>query len=246
MLESFVYPKVVFGSPATGAGADSLRKAFGKYNSHDHGVTYSNSFFSLPLVLGSRIEIEPSANNDFVTSRVFPLNTTLKSYTDNELVLSNPAIRTTVISSLKVGITVVSDLVVEKGSSVLKKLNRPGFVHPDTATSASTRVITNTFKIGDISKTPIIVGSLFNCRLSRLAFSVESGGASGKLIITGDYPYEFPLANSIESPTQLVDLEVNSFTNIHIKKDHSLLIEFTNVQSNTRIYYSVYLTDVIS
>ena len=239
MLEPVVFPAVIFGSPATGAGSDNLRKALGKYNVHTHGIAQSPSFFTYPLIRGSEIK-----ELGDITTRLFNKGTTLLSFTDNELIFSSAALRSTNDGKFTLSGVELTELVTTVGSTVVYKSKRPGLVSPFTAKSAATRIFTNSFRTGFPTRNPVLIGSLFNYRISRISFVVKTGKASASLVVEGESPYTFPLEDSTEDPTRIVDFEVNENSNLLVTKNHSLFINFTNIQENTELYYSVFTTDI--
>ena len=118
------YPKVLLGDPVTGAGGDSTRTGFAKYNVHDHFRASGRRFDTTGIQVGDTFEMALQG------VRVFPPGTQVVEVRSEELVLSNPALCSGDAPALVYGdVTIrVPNVRARKDSPVVVRVETAGMV----------------------------------------------------------------------------------------------------------------------
>lgn len=233
MLIPQVTPQVIFGSPSTGAGSDSFRRALGKFNSHTHSESSYSSFFSHPLVLGSSVSTVTDEDQ-----YLFLPGAMLVSYTGSELTLSSPAIRSSESGTLTIGSVQLTGLICTVGSAVVKKVSRAGFVHPSTVEAASTKIITGRAYSSVPFIYPILLSPTTDLVISRFCYQLITGNAFLTLETDSRVIHTLDTSTTFE---KTVDFSVSSTSNPRVNKDSSFGIKFSSISGLTEVFYTAYL-----
>ena len=236
MLNPEVNPQVIFGSPSTGAGSDSFRRALGKFNVHTHSQVQHKSFFIYDLKTNDLLERSPVQEENY-----FAQDTTVVSHTIDQLVLSAPAIRSTSNGTLVIAGKTISGVVTVVGSPVVTKAEIIGLAHPAQTHSASVRVFTGTVTASLPSTQFLLLDSLFDYKILRFSYQLKQGSAQIRLI------RDTQIIKILPQPTtspQTVTFDISQTSNPKVFKGESLGVSFTSIAQRTDIFYTLYTSDI--
>lgn len=122
-----VRPVVLLGDPLTGAGGDSSRTAFSKFNEHEHLLAGPTSFRSAAVAVGDLIQVF-----DLQGQACLPPSTEVIAVLGERLELSKPAGTTSrraiALVQSRHGSTTIPNIVLTQNQTYLTREERSGFI----------------------------------------------------------------------------------------------------------------------
>lgn len=239
MLEPEVSPQIILGSPKTGAGSDSLARSLNKFNGHIHSYSSSNGFSEFNLTVGDVVTTVSAENLN-----LFPVGTTLVSYSNNNILLSNPAIRTSNNGVLQIGNTVIRDVTCVSNLNLVTREGRAGIVSSSFIESSLTKVLTGTISTESSVLYPVLLASLNSCNLKQISVKCLSGSASINLTVENRSVYNLDVSSS-DLLISSVTFTTSALSSFYVDTAESVYLSLSNISVPTKLFYTLYYSDIL-